>query len=269
MRGLKISKFKISLQASLLMGIAALSFISLAHAGLEDTTAPKNTSVVSWMDYRALGEMKQNYELMISHYENRKAYGLWDFQTEAEYQQRVQEYGKGFLHQIKNSYTQTQLKQLKKEAARNKDLRPLRSPAIIIATLVAAYIGSPIDVSLGEHLKVGAYKAGQSHVSNVQWDMDVFRASVHMSSKSQDPQAALDDNARNRYKVSLARGLPVWDMSGDVSYGANQKAVTAAVSKPIIGNLTCIVGSTYGLGADDASRNSTEESVRLTYGLRF
>jgi hypothetical protein len=76
-------------------------------------------------------------------------------------------------------------------------------------------------------------------------------------------------NIHERYRMAVNRGLSIWDFSSELSYGATSSTVHAALSKPIVGNLTGIVESVHPAGAALQAGAPPEQIVRLAYGITF
>jgi hypothetical protein len=76
------------------------------------------------------------------------------------------------------------------------------------------------------------------------------------------------DFSQERYQLTVARGIPIFDLSSSLLYGSSSNAVAGSLSKSLTNNLTLVVDSIRLLTPYDASR-STEEKVRLRYDIRF
>jgi len=78
--------------------------------------------------------------------------------------------------------------------------------------------------------------------------------------------SATDDD---RVRVSMNRDLGVFGLSGRTDYGFMTTRMNHAVSKQLSANLSAEVATTHGLDAGKSGMSKAEQSVRMTYGIRF
>ncbi len=206
------------------------------------------------LDPARVPEIKQSYRDMMRDYEMRQQYGLTDLQAEQNHSSQVNDFGKGFLSEFKRIQRNKGIGSVRAAAKRDENLaKPL--PKAVIGALVIACTGEAVDLVTGDEAKLTARTnlpdgSGQLAVAS-----SIVNGSFEIANRSSE-----------RYRLSVARGIPGLDISSGLSYGASSNTVSASLSKPISNHLTAVLDSSRSM--TDKTRGP-DGTVRLLYGINF
>jgi hypothetical protein len=202
--------------------------------------------------------MMQEYNDRTRDYEMRSNYGLTDMASTAAYGTQTQPYTDNMSSAVKTGQ--------------------ISAPVAYTGSVASFYFGNALDTHLNDDTRLWA----RADVPNQTGEVKVWSPIVNssMSVDNSDyakmalgaggqPARDPSGNIHERYRMAVNRGLSIWDFSSELSYGATSSTVHAALSKPIVGNLTGIVESVHPAGAALQAGAPPEQIVRLAYGITF
>ena len=127
-------------------------------------------------------------------------------------------------------------------------------------------------VKFGTNLDVRKMRGGlwmTSAVVNGAFDV-VAGAPAYRDPNNPDPSSSTDPTYHDeRYRVSLTRKLPVWDLSSGVSYGTTSTMVSTNVSKQLNEHLLCVVNHSVPMNPDRADVRTGQETAQMQYQIHF
>ena len=216
-------------------------------------------------------QMKLQYEDMNRSYDQRATYAQVSPEEARQHSQAMRDFSKSMALTVGRYQLSQNLEKVRQFAENDPILGTLKNPAALIAAGVAIYGGQPVRVRIGDDVHMTAKAHGPSREGQFAVQSSVVNTTVDVkagsrSDEEERQQKALDPTRRDeRFRLGFSRGLPVWDLQSGVSYGGTTGTMTASVSKQLNRNLTCVVDSSHNL----TTAQSSEESLKLLYGLRF
>jgi hypothetical protein len=296
------------LEISLLILAAAVSFASsrgaLAHANLKpewavslNTLACEDKVNDSFLQDREAGmdepllrdrifnprlarEMNQRYEDATREYRMRERHDLATLHEQRAYIERMSGFAMDVLQEIKRYHWREKITEVREAAVRavkngSALVQTLSKPVALALAAAAISTGQPVSVKVNDETRLTARTNVQSQKGKFEMVSPVVNGSVDFVGKApsyRDPYALppVDPDAREeRYRVSVARGVPGLDVTTGLSYGSTTTTLTASVSKELMSNLTCVVDSSKPTRPERSNLPNGQESVRLLYGIRF
>lgn len=257
------------------------SCVSINESFLSDTVA-KDRSAEELekeilFDPGLVRRMRDDLDRTLREHDLREHHGLTSLDEEKAHYDRLSVYSWNVFHELRRHHLRKNTRRLRRAAEANPLLVSIGRPVGVVATAAAIYHGEPVKFSLFETTQVEA----RTHVPTQKGKLEVqspwLRAGVDFAGKAltqRDPYAPppADPLQRDeRYRVSLARPLPLWELDSGLSYGSSTRSFTAALSKRLYPNLTCVVDASRTLvpPAPDSTVPAGEETVKLFYGLSF
>lgn len=150
----------------------------------------------------------------------------------------------------------------------------LKGPLSVALAIAAAGTGAPFKGELAPDARVTAFANLPHQTTYVELGSPWLNGSF---SYYGGPHATLGSWAAGppdyisrseRYRFSLSRTLPVWNLGSDVVYGGSSNTVTASVSKRITPHLSAAVASRHPVDSS-STISKAEETVRMEYKVSF
>jgi hypothetical protein len=237
------------------------SFLSDIQSNLDE--ARTEAFLKRFFDVKKSAEVRMNFEFLTRDYQMRRHHNLLDPVTERAYLEKFVEQRKEAIR-VMSRHQQKQAQQQVKTAQQRGEIS---TPVVVSSTLAGVYFGEPLNVLLGDDTQLMARTDFISERAEVKLSSTIVDGSVDFaSSRAVEEAQRLDPGKQHeRYKVSLSRGLGLWDLSSGVSYGGTSNSFTAMISKPLSGNLTCIVDRNQNI----ANPTQVNDTVQLQYGINF
>lgn len=188
--------------------------------------------------------------LLADSVEESKVRGRYNLGDQAAYHHRYQQMSQDALGEVYRHASSTQTKKatqgLQKESENNENIRPLRTPAAVMAGMVMIYSGKTIKYSLSDSFKLSSKtKMTQNRLDSQRLtvDSDVIGTLfeyVDTASPTQENQGG------ESMKVSVYRDIKPVGMRAIASYGTTSNSTTLGVSKSVTENLNVSYGQTRG-----------------------
>jgi hypothetical protein len=222
------------------------------------------------LDPQTQSELRQNYQLMLHDYEQKKRYGLATRTDQKNYIEQNNRFAEHVINEVKTRQMKLQAKNLKRIA----DAQPeLKDPATVALAMAAIYQGTTMNWDMSEDTRLTA----RTEVKNSKGLLGVESPLLNGRFEYAGKAADIDPNQLNfdptqveeRYRLSLTRSLPLLELDSGVTYGGSSSTVTASVSRKLSENLTCVVDKTHPVGRSPDNPRWSQESVKLLYGLSF
>lgn len=216
---------------------------------------------------RVLGEnagpaLRQRLDDMSREYRMRKNHGLNTLGDELKRYQSMKGLASEIVSEAKNreiSHQQGKLKSFAEGYKNDAWVKALRQPVGLAVALVAMGTGHPITVDLAEDSQLLASADVRDRTSRisllsplVNWNLDYIATA---QAEVPESQRLLADE---RYRMSLGRRLPLFELQSGVSYGSTSRTMNASLSRRLVENLTCTVDA-----------GTIQERLRLEYGISF
>jgi hypothetical protein len=225
---------------------------------LNNETSRQTESLSEFIvDRKTALSMRQEYDDLVRWHEMRERYGLNSNQDDRVHTAKVSELTTDILKRIEMQHVRKNSAKLRKIVETDPTFAPIiskvRRPVGLVFAVAGIYTGEPMNVQLSERTRLTARtnvpaKRGQ-----------LFVASPLMNGSVDFIANASSQEKEERYRFSVSRNLPVFDLSSSLSYGTTTNAMTASLSRPLfVPNLTAVM---------DASTN--EQVLRFLYGLTF
>jgi|GEM_PF-6043422 len=171
---------------------------------------------------------------------------------------------KEFVRVLKNKEFGQQRNELRTHAI-NETSQEVQKPIEVVGGLAAIYFGEPLMVNIGPtriraQPKVREQK-GEYSVSTPILDSQFIYAEDLNRSDSRKP--------REKYWLNFSRDLPFFGLSSGLSYGSTSNLVTASLGRMIAPNLRCTVSTSHSTIPDPWAIATEQDSLSLSYELRF
>ena len=225
------------------------------------------------VDGKRAAEMRQAAEDLNRSYNLRCTYGLEDPFSDYYHQTHVNDFGHDLINQVVAYHV---VKDKDKMDAIGEREPALKSVAIVGGGAAAVWIGKPFGWDLDDSgTRLIARTSIRQQIGEVEVNSSLLNAgiSVNMSKpETRDPTLPpmVDPTQKDeRYKVSVSRGLPVFDLSSRLSYGSTSNTVSAGLSKPLMEHLTAEVTAVRPAPINRTASSAGEEVVKFSYGVTF
>jgi hypothetical protein len=123
-----------------------------------------------------------------------------------------------------------------------------------------------VNIQITDETKVSTRTDLLHAQGEVNLESPAMNCRVSMDGRSATDPATAAVTSTERYRVSLSRPLPIFELSSAVTYGGSTNTVRAAISRPLADHLTGEFDSVRG---SDAAGVPTEQSLKLMYGFSF
>lgn len=204
------------------------------------------------LDAQSSLELRRSYELMDQRQERRARAGFTSAsETETNLAER-ESLGGQVLSRVGQNQVNLQVSRLAGTARNQSALRSARKPAVVVAAAAALYFGQPFELQASESTSFHLVSEMRRRRAELVLQCPVARGEIDFDG-ARDP--ASDLGGRENARLSLSRGLPVWDLGSRVEYGATSSTVTATLSKQLTREVAVSVDS--------------QEYVRVSYQLSF
>ena len=222
---------------------------------------------------------RREFEDLTRSYQIRKQYDLLRPEEERAHYEELSRFSKSAIQDVGNFQLRRKMDRAK-NAAKNLALndpllQKLKKPAAVVAAVAALYTGAEFKFNLTHEMELMANPNVRERKAALHLINPYVDTSVDFFGKapgSRDPYASIpeDPEAREeRYRFSLTRGLPILDISSQVSYGTTTRKMTASLSKQLMQNLSCSVDASRNMGYEPVEGRNGEENVRFAYGFKF
>jgi hypothetical protein len=223
-------------------------------------------------DSKNSDQLRFRYERMMQQYELRHVQQFGSLNVEQNHVSRMHDLTTDAVHNVRARHVRKQAEKLQAIAEKQPGFRSVREPLSVAAAVAAIYNGHPIQLSLGfMDSNMSAATNFPQQKANLTLESPLLKSSLDFSGNSPvNPDGLNFDPTQRgeRYKVSLSRAIPIWDLQSGLSYGGTSNLITASLSKQLSPNLRAELGSTRG--ATDLSTSVPEqETVKLFYAIQF
>lgn len=221
-------------------------------------------SVLTGYDSNTRGDRSR---LLTDSVEERRVRGLYNLGDQAAYHARYQQLSQEALGEVYRRTASTQTKKVsegvQRESQNNENLRPLRTPAAIMAGMVMVYSGKTIKYSLSDSFKLSSRtKMSQNRLDSQQFTVDsdvIGTLFEYVDTTSQ----TYEHQGGEAMKVSVYRDIEPVGMRAIASYGSTSNSTTMGLSKSVTDNLNLTYGQTRG------GTMSGNQSVGVGYSKGF
>ena len=213
-------------------------------------------------------KMTMEYQDLNRDYEMRMNYGLTNSFSQQDQYNRNSAFGR---YVMRNVFTYQVDENLKKAEKSSEEGRTIKHTHDAIQNIVK----NSTKFDLGQNFKFGTKTDLPSQRGQIWMHSDLFNADLngvmgHAFSLS--PQAETSSTSAvqaDHLYMNVSRDLGVLGLKSAMSYGFESTRMNHSVSKQVLPNLNAEVATTRGLDAGKSGMNKSEESLRMTYGLRF
>lgn len=217
--------------------------------------------------------MRNDYRSMTKDYEMRRQYELTTLQDDREQTNRMSDFARQVVKNAQNSVIQKNMKKVRQAAEKTELYSLVRRPMGFLIGVYAVYSGEPLTWKIDESTEFLARSDFRAQRGELRLNSTIVRGSLDVLTSvpaSADDQLKQDPNRApvDKYRLSLGRPLPIWQLSSGLSYGITTSRVTASLSKQLTDHLACIV-DTSRLMKPTRSVDPGQQSLRLEYGLNF
>lgn len=182
--------------------------------------------------------------------EERKVRGLYNLGDQAAYHAKYQQLSQEALGEVyrraSTTHSQKLADRVQRESDSNENLRPLRTPAAVMAGMVMVYSGKTIRYSLSDSFKLSSRtKMTQNRLDSQQFAMD--GDGIGTLFEYVDTAAPVyERQGGEAMKVSVYRDIKPVGMRAIASYGSTSNSTTMGVSKSVTDNVNVTYGQTHG-----------------------
>ena len=215
-------------------------------------------------------DMKQQYEDMNRNYEVRRTYALVTRDEEAAHDAQITDFTRSTMKNFGNHHVQENITKAEKAGEKIVDndstLKQLKKPVAVVAVVAGVYTGKTMKVKVSDKTKISSRTDVQGKNATVGLEAPWLNGGVDFNALPGQNDKINDQSMYNdRYRFSLSRGLPFWNINSGLSYATTTTTTTASLSKVIMPNTTCVVDSSRRMNNDAYG----QERVSLLYGIRF
>tara|TARA_Y100000590_G_scaffold451773_1_gene593763 strand:- start:2063 stop:2887 length:825 start_codon:yes stop_codon:yes gene_type:complete len=214
------------------------------------------------MNSKKARELKQQYQDMTREYHQKKAFSTAGLNEEQTYLQRAREFAQFIFRTVLNRQITNNVKKVEKKS---KQLQMVRK----VHSAVTNVVSGATQVNVSKRFRLGAKTNLPNQKGQLWVASDIVDAQFDLDLAAQQRDSAGRPIEQEKYRLSVQRGLPVLSLHSSLSYGIETTRVTASISRPILPNLSASVQSTHLLNSLKTAGGVEEESVRLSYGIRF
>lgn len=244
------------------------SFLRDTQVGLENSDAQLNAALNNRFYGKGLAHrMEQEYFDLNRQYDMRARYGLASPFEQAEQAKRNSDFGRYMLrHSVSYQVTES----LQKAEKTSSEVRTFRQAQQTIQSVVQHSSSFKVSNSFkfGTKTDLPAQRGKvwmNSDIVNANFDAQ-FGRGFSLNPIEKANQTPLDGE---RMLVSLSRGLGVWDLQCSMTYGVQSTKMNHSITKQLAPNLSAEVATTRGMNPGKSGLSHSEESVRMSYGLKF
>ncbi len=236
------------------------SFLSDTRSNME--AIREEAFVDQIMDRGRAAELRQDYERVTRAYHQEQAFGLIDPTAELAWMDRFDQKRREALREVRRHKVGQTRNEVRGAAKRGE----ISAPVMVSSTLASLYFGTPVNVDIDQAVRISAKTDFIDDRAQVKITSNVVDGALDIAGDSHMNQDVDPSRREERYRVSLTRQLPVWDLSSGVAYGGTTKSLSASIAKPLSDNLTCVVDTRQRM---DQPAAKTENTLTFQYGLRF
>ncbi|MBC7693027.1 MAG: hypothetical protein H7222_14790 [Methylotenera sp.] len=212
-------------------------------------------------DPRVSADMQMRYNDMNREYDMRKTHDLVSMEEEREHNRKMSQFSRQAATAYGRGHVAVKLANLQRSIENEPSLA---RPAAVVVAAAAIYTGKEMKYRVTDDTHLVGRTDGPNREANFRIDSPLLDSRLDYKAGFDDQPANLL-NQHETMKVSVARGLPLWNLRSGLTYGSSSATVTASISKQLNPNLTCVVDSAHSSRSDQTS----QESVKLYYGLSF
>jgi hypothetical protein len=223
-------------------------------------------------DPKTMGRLQQQYQDLNRDYEMRAAYGIASFGDRENQINANTDFSHNVLHQVELDQGKIQGDAAQKNTQGNDTLQDAAKPVVVAAAL---YTGKQVKLKINDDTHFIAASTLRDRSARMGIDSPIVNSKLEVSATapsqySQDNvNAGIQDPNAERYRLTVSRPVPVFNLSSAVAYGSTSNTVNASLSKVLVANLSASVNAIRPLGTDMSVNRPAEENVSLSYGLHF
>lgn len=217
--------------------------------------------------------MRNDYLNMTKDYEMRRRYELTTLQDDREQTNRLSDFARHIVKSAQTSVIQKNMKIVRRAAEKTEIYSLVKRPMGFLIGVYAVYSGEPMTWKIDESTEFLARTDFRGQKGELRLNSRFVRGTFDILTSvpaSADEQLKQDPNRApvDKYRLSLGRPLPIWQLSSGLSYGMTTSKITASLSKQLTDHLACTI-DTSKLMQPVRSVDPGQQSLRLEYGLNF
>jgi hypothetical protein len=216
-------------------GSEATNASYLANQGIQTPSSEVALIHSIFADDSLEQELRQQYMTMVISSETRSHHDLRSMENDQLRIDNQRSFTNKVFNDTRNFHMNVHRGKLRSKASKVEGLNGVRRPVEIAAGLAAVYQGHPVDVKTPGN-------------ANLRFQMD----------------PKLDTVGDEQYKLSVSRGLPLWDLTSGVGFGSTSQTVTASLGKRLSDNLRAEVDSSKSLRTGGPA-----SALKFFYDIRF
>lgn len=231
------------------------------------TDLPLERSILAGnlMDHRTTSAFQTAYLQRSDNYEARRNYGQLTLDDRSRYSADMTDLSRRVFQEMNRSRID------REEVKQNIEQAPtgVQVSTLVMMTLVATSVGEPVRLKLKDDTEIYA----KTDLSNRKGDLKVSSRLINSELNFRGDVPLVTDANRlqlyERYRFSLGRSIPLWDLRSGLTYGGTTSTLSASLTKPIMPGLEASVTAINPVGKDRPTLTSPEQRLSVEYKLRF
>lgn len=234
------------------------------------------------LDPKRSCELKSEYERMVRDHEMQAHHDLITIEGQKKHLDDMRGFGRKVVGEVRSTQVRERRDELKEFAENSPGA--VRKPLQLMTAAAAIYYGqaAPMSVRITEGVGLSAHANGHEKRGNVQLSTPIVHGSFSVVGDAPEkrdpwgPEPADPIQREERYRVSISRELPIWELQSGLSYGSTTSRVSATLSKELVAiskdatrTIRFELGTSKHVLPHSASSPNGEESFRVLYDLRF
>ncbi len=243
------------------------SLLSNRKHGLDNKTL-----VDAIWDEKQTNEVEQNFHDSNREYEMRSQYGLATQEEDRGFMNRMKSFGNWVMTSLFKRQVEKGLEDSQKNSS---SVRGIVSAQKSLERVVKPSLSVGSTEQSQFQFKMGTKADIPGQKGSIWMRSDLVDGSVEVqvgNPWSFDPSSlkSASEKDNESYRLSLSRGLPLWDLKTSLTYGGSTTIMTTAVSKELSENLRVQFANRRGANLGKSNLpGSGENVVELLYGLKF
>lgn len=211
------------------------------------------------------GEVRREYILMTREHETRQHHNLNRSVDDSSYFDRLKTFSTSIVRKMVRATLSRQVQKAEKNSA-----------TVQAARQVQNVVQGTTEVAVQDNFKMGTSadiveKKGQLWMQSSMLDSAI---DVNLAQPNEVNLFSAAGERFDRYRFSVGRALPIFDLRSGLSYGVQTTRMTASVSRAlteIAPSLSAEYSRTHGLDANKSgyAQGRGEDAVKLSYGINF
>jgi hypothetical protein len=244
------------------------SFLANTQIGT-NSNAELNASLENKLYGTSLSNrLELEYQDLNRDFDMRERYGLNSSFAEADHQHKTSQFGR---YVMRHAFSYQVTEGLKKAEKVSSEGRAIKRTHDTIQNIVQ----NSTKVEFSPEFKMGTktdlpHQRGQLWVRSTFFDADlnaVAGKTFEFTPRAETSGSSATNS--DRLYLNMSRDLGVFGLQSAMSYGFETTRMNHSVSKLLLPNLSAELATTRGLNSGKAGMAKSEESVRMTYGLKF